>query len=326
MQNDQDLFSNRLSNPEICKDISSSSASATSASFSRRADSNHVENAAQQRITQPKNDSNHNTQDIIPTVSNCITAKEVPKIANQNSSSSGAKAVQSSNLGMKISFKLYKKDLTFYKRIDHFSIFYKFIVHHLELFKPQCNASSKLPHILKPQFQAEAQRTEPPPNTFVPSNLEYQQQNKDKKPKCPLSQTVNTNQDGECAENIQSSPKIRQGFESTRDVQCQHRNKKYSKKRGCTNSSAEKIKRKKRRLECKRNQNSSYTSEIENVSLYTCMQCRKKVRSKGKLEHAVKHYQNLFLTDPINSSDNGHCNIDELICTRPGCGYNCKST
>ena len=113
LQNDLELCSNRLSNPEIYKDISSSSASATSASFSRRADSNHVENAAQQRITQPKNDSNHNTQDIIPTVSNCITAKEVPKIANQNSSSSGAKAVQSSNLGMKISFKLYKKDSTF---------------------------------------------------------------------------------------------------------------------------------------------------------------------------------------------------------------------
>ena len=87
-------------------DISSSSASATSASFSRRADSNNTEdNAAQQRITQPKNDSNHNTQDIVPTVSNCVTTKEVPKIANQNSSSSSANAVQLSNLGMKISFK-----------------------------------------------------------------------------------------------------------------------------------------------------------------------------------------------------------------------------
>ena len=160
----------------------------------------------------------------------------------------------------------------------------------------------------------------------MPSNSEYQQQNNDKKPKYPLSQTANTNQDGECAENIRNSPKVRQGFESTRDVQSQYRNKKYGKKRGSTNSSAEKIKRKKRRLECKRNQNSSYTSEIENVSLYTCMQCRKKVRSKGKLEHAVKHYQHLFLTDPINSSDNSHSNIDELICTKPGCSYNYKST
>ena len=106
MQNDQDLCSNRLSNPEISKDISSSSASATSASYTRRADSNNIENnAAQQRITQPNNDSNHDTQDIIPTVSNCITAKEVPKIANQNSSSSSANAVQSSHLGMKMSFK-----------------------------------------------------------------------------------------------------------------------------------------------------------------------------------------------------------------------------
>ena len=210
--------------------------------------------------------------------------------------------------------------------INYFSIFYKFIVHHLELFEPQYNASSKLPHILKPQLQTEAQRAEPAPNTFVPSNSEYQQQNNDKKPKYPLSQTANTNQDGECAENIRNSPKVRQGFESTRDVQSQYRNKKYGKKRGCTKLSAEKIKRKKRRLECKRNQNSSYTSEIENVSLYTCMQCRKKVRSKGKLEHAVKHYQHIFLTDPINSSDNSHSNIDELICTKPGCGYNYKST
>ena len=103
MQNDQELCSNRLSNPEIYKDISSSSASATSASFSRRDDSNNIEdNAAQQRITQPKNDSNHDTQDIVPTVSNCVTTKEVPKIANQNSSSSSANAVQSSNLGMQI--------------------------------------------------------------------------------------------------------------------------------------------------------------------------------------------------------------------------------
>ena len=160
----------------------------------------------------------------------------------------------------------------------------------------------------------------------MPSNSEYQQQNNDKKPKCPLLQTANTSQDGECAENIRNSPKIRQGFESTRDVQSQYSNKKYGKKRGRTKLSAEKIKRKKRGLECKRNQNSSYTSEIENVSLYTCMQCRKKVRSKGKLEHAVKHYQHIFLTDPINSSDNSHSNIDELICTKPGCGYNYKST
>ena len=146
--------------------------------------------------------------------------------------------------------------------INYFSIFYKFIVHHLELFEPQYNASSKLPHILKPQLQTEAQRAEPAPNTFVPSNSEYQQQNNDKKPKYPLSQTANTNQDGECAENIRNSPKVRQGFESTRDVQSQYRNKKYGKKRGSTNSSAEKIKRKKRRLECKRNQNSSYTSGV----------------------------------------------------------------
>ena len=105
-QNNLIPCSNKLANPEIYKDISSSSASATSSSFSRRADINDIEDkAAQQRITQPKKDSNHNTQDIIPTVSNSETTKEVPKIANQNSYSSSANAVQSSNLGMKISFK-----------------------------------------------------------------------------------------------------------------------------------------------------------------------------------------------------------------------------
>ena len=144
--------------------------------------------------------------------------------------------------------------------INYFSILYKFIVHHLELFEPQYKASSKLPHIQKPQLQTEAQLTEPPPNTFMPSNSEYQQQTKDKKSKCPLPQTTNTNQDGKWAESTQHSPKISQGFESTRDVQSQYRNKKYGKKRGCTNSSAEKIKRKKRRLECKKNQNSEGTN------------------------------------------------------------------
>ena len=71
-----------------------------------------------------------------------------------------------------------------------------------------------------------------------------------------------------------------------------------------------------------RNNDVSPTSSIENVGIFTCITCRKKVKSKSKATHAVKHYLNLFPDESIQRSID---NYEHFSCSREGCTFTCST-
>ena len=184
---------------------------------------------------------------------------------------------------------------------------------------PQLTETQKIPDVTS-ELEKQIEQDSIPLIDLIHQGVNHDQKTERKKRQGLFSQTDSSSTDEHISENVMCSSKIRFRSRGKR----KRLRKEHDLPSDILNDIVTPL------IEDTRNTSQTFsrskdvspTSSIENFGIFTCIICRKKVKSKSKAKHAVKHYLNVFPDDLIQRSID---NCEDFICSREGCTFKCST-